>query len=65
MTNSDSDTTSCLRGLKRFDLSQDFNLWVLHFYNEMVEKDYHHYFPYNKKTKAYSEGVLAERKILL
>lgn len=31
----------------------------------MVERDYHHYFPYNKRTKAYNTSVAEERRITL
>lgn len=52
---------SCLRGLKRFELGQDFNLWVFNFYNEMVEKNLHHYFPYNSESQLRADRI-NERK---
>lgn len=62
MTNLDSGKQSCLRGLSRFKLGEDFNLCELHVYNEVVEKDYNHYFPNNKKPREHTEIVAVERR---
>lgn len=45
MDDTTNGNASCLRGLKRFELGEDFNAWILNFYNEMVEKKLHQYFP--------------------
>ena len=42
---------SCLRGLRRYKLGEDFSKWVLNFYQEMVEKKLHSYFPYDDRSK--------------
>lgn len=33
-----------------------------HFYNEMVQRDYHHHLPHDKTSRAYSANVMEERK---
>ena len=48
----------CLRLLKGVELGQDFNLWVFNFYNEMVEKQLHQYFPYDEESKKLSELII-------
>lgn len=63
MNSQKKDNASCLSGLKPFELGQEFNLWIIHFYNEMVERKYHHYFPYNKRTRAYTASVKVEGRI--
>ena len=46
-----------MRGLKRFELGEDFNGWVFNFYNEMVEKDLHQYFPYDDETTKLAKPI--------
>lgn len=41
MANSTIDEALCLMALKRFEMGQYFNVWVIHLYNEMMEKEYH------------------------
>lgn len=49
------DGKSCLRGSRRFKLGQDFQMWVLKFYNEMVGKDINHHLPIYHTTRKITE----------
>lgn len=62
MNKHEDGTVFCLRGLKRSALGEAFNLSVIHFYNEMVEKGFRLYLPYRKKTNKQSHNPFADRK---
>lgn len=48
----------CLRGLNRFELGQDSNLWFLNFYNETVEKKAHQYFLYDTESQSLATRII-------
>lgn len=52
---------SCLRGLQRFELGQDFNLWVFKFYNEIVEKNLQQYFPYDTDSTKLEDRIIKRK----
>lgn len=60
MENKEGKQQSCLRGLRRYQLGDDFSMWSLNFYQEMVAKKPHRFFPYDTKSKKFT--ALADKK---
>lgn len=42
----------CLRGLRRYQLGEDFDMWMLNVYQEMVANKLHSYVPYDTESKS-------------
>lgn len=55
--NQNQSKQSCVRGLLRYQLGEDFSMWKQKVYQEMVEKNLHIYFPHDDLSNALTENA--------